>query len=94
MPEQIAPSEPVEKLSIEPSDKLTQESIESSNDLKSKKFIAFLISIVIGLLGFIFVYLVSKEPSAFAKYLDFLLYAFIAYVGGNSIERITNAVKK
>lgn len=87
---------PVTPLPVTPDEKLSIESkeIAESSDLKSKKFIAFLISITIGLCGFIFVYLVSKEPTAFAKYLDFLLYAFIAYVGGNSIERITNAVKK
>jgi purine-cytosine permease-like protein len=76
------------------SEKLTEESIASTNDLKSKKFIAYIISLVIAIGGFVFVYLESKDSTNFYKFLDFLLYAFIAYVGGNSVEHITNSVSK
>ena len=86
----VLPFSPPEKSE----DKLTKESIESSNDLKSKKFIAFIVAIVIGMSGFLLVYLKGNDLTAFGKYLDFVLYSLVAYIGGNSVERITNKIGK
>lgn len=71
-----------------------QQSIESNNDLKSKKFIAYILSILIGLIGFIVIYTQTKDSTNFQKFLDFTLYTLIAYIGGNSVERISNKMGK
>jgi hypothetical protein len=78
----------------EKSENLSKEVIDSSNDLKSKKFIAYIIGMVVAIGAFIFVYLQSKSSTDFQKFLDFILYSLGVYVGGNSIERITNVVSK
>jgi len=62
----------------------------SSSDLKSRKFIAYIISMIVSLCCFIGVYLTSKDISAFDKFLNFTLWALVAYIGGNSAEKLSD----
>lgn len=60
-----------------------KETIIASSELRSKKFIAYLVAVITGLVGFVVVYIGARDANAFYKYLDFVLYALIAYISGN-----------
>jgi len=94
LPEEVEPKEPEITFNTPMEEKVTIETIKASNDLKSKKFIAYFFSIAVAIGGFVFTYIVSKDSANFYKFLDFLLYTFIAYVGGNSVERLAEKMGK
>lgn len=71
-----------------------KEEVKASNDLKSKKFFAYLISVVVSLSGFLTVYLSTKDASSYEKFLNFMLWSLVAYIGGNSAERLTDKLGK
>ena len=68
------------------------DSMDSSGDFKSRKFFAYIISIFISLGCFVLVYKTKQELSAFDKFLNFMLWALVAYIGGNSAEKISNKI--
>ncbi|PIS01509.1 MAG: hypothetical protein COT84_02000 [Chlamydiae bacterium CG10_big_fil_rev_8_21_14_0_10_35_9] len=66
--------------------------------VKSRKFIAFLVVLILGvLLYFAFLQTLSltvdDKVKAFDKILDFLVWAFGVYVSGNIGEKVTSSVK-
>lgn len=65
-----------------------------SSDLKSKKFFAYLISVIVSLGGFLTVYMTTKDASSYEKFLNFMLWSLVAYIGGNSAERLTDKLGK
>lgn len=67
---------------------------KASSDLKSKKFFAYLISVVVSLGGFLTVYFSTKDASSYEKFLNFMLWSLVAYIGGNSAERLTDKLGK
>lgn len=75
-------------------EKIAEEVLYETKDMKSKKFIAYIIAVVVGLFGFIGVYIHSFDVSSYQKFLDFLLYSLIAYIGGNSLGKITSKIGK
>lgn len=67
---------------------------DKCKDFRSKKFIAYLFSIIISLGVFIVVFSMSKDVSTFQKFLDFMLYSLVAFMGGNSLEHISKKIGK
>lgn len=67
---------------------------DQANYLLSRKFVAFLIVIFIGLIGFIIIYAQTKEFKSYEHFLDFLLWSLVAYTGGNSLGKLTQKMVK
>lgn len=78
-----------------------QETLEATSPLKeknikdllSRKFIAFIVSLIVTLSMFLLVYLQTKDLKTFGDFLhnNFLLLA--VYIGGNSLEKLTRLKK-
>jgi hypothetical protein len=59
-------------------------------NLSSRKFIAFTLTIILCLGVFLLVYLRSNDVHLMEKFLNTCLWLLIAYIGGNSAERLTD----
>lgn len=70
-------------------------SVSSSTEktLMSRKFIAFLVTIITSLSVFLIVYFTSKEIETYKEFLNNIFLVFAVYTGGNSIEKLTRFKK-
>lgn len=83
----------IESPEIKPEVDCSEESpatISANKEATSRKFLAYIIAVSLGLIGFVVIYLNSKEGLLFSKYLDFLLWTLVTYIGGNSASKITD----
>jgi hypothetical protein len=59
-------------------------------NLSSRKFIAFTLTLILCLGVFLLVYLRSNDVHLMEKFLNTCLWLLVAYIGGNSAERLTD----
>lgn len=64
--------------------------ISQEKNLSSRKFIAFLLCLTISLGVFLLVYFRSNDIHLMDKFLNIILWLLVAYIGGNSAERLTD----
>jgi len=71
-----------------------EEKFNKQKFLSSRKFVAYLVAVNVGLIGFIVLYYHSKDIKLFIEYLDFVLWSLVAYTGGNAVNKLSERLRK
>lgn len=71
---------------------IEKEEVKQKNDLLSRKFMAFMITLIIGIAGFCLLVFKFNDAKFFDKFLDFILFCLVTYIGGNNLEKISDKI--
>lgn len=73
---------------------LSFEQVQERKIILSRKFTAFIICMITGFIAYLFFLFKHNEINSLGKFLDFVTWIFIVYVGGNSAEALTDKLGK
>ena len=91
--EESTPEDSASEQTLTESQSNTSVSPSNEKSLMSRKFIAFLVTLVTALGVFLLVYFNSREIESYKEFLHNIFLVFAVYTGGNSLEKITRLRK-